>query len=738
MASVPSSAAESELTVTSPSATVTAGCKVRQVLMAEDTVQPIRFLETIRASWPERYDGRNPADRIPSARQLLDAPAVERRVALLLLLDSPPSAESQALWYWRDLVDRLLGSTDLPLTTADVSRIITRLDEPDLRRVVPLANLAAAVARVADDGQLADEARQCVLAFVNHSNEGRTGGSHEDNLVALTKAALRIDLPSVCPGEPWADTVIFDVSAMAAQPRAAWIMLFDHASKATLGKPKSDWFVIAKGRVAAIDAADASARLSVWLRRVALPRACGSDRPADFEWLVNPLNQRVLRGLAWSAAAVPTPSVSRVLTELCMTALRKLRGIGPRLPAVADAAVFALGEMRTDFAIGQLAYLRSAVKFRPTLNQIDLVMDRVGQRLKLSRDDLAELAIPSHGFGRLGLRIETIGPAGVEQRIVGDHVTTTWSDAGGRQSDVPPAGLAAAHTEQIREIEGLTVDVARVLTAQRVRLERLLADGRFWSAADWHLRYLDHPVVGTIARRLIWAVDNVPVLFDADDLASDINGDRVEIGDSSQIALWHPLGSSGAVVAAWRVRLENLNIEQPFKQAYREIYQLTEAERLTRFYSDRFAGRIVRQHLFNDLAAARGWQVKPRLAVGDRPYVPPTKLLPWYSLRAEYCVEGSATNYQTDTTKTFAFLRLLTGQVRFYWMEVAADNPDCAGAGVNEFPPFGEEGIKSPLPLDRVPAIAFSEVMRDVRMFVSLASTDCREDGSEVDPNSFA
>ena len=45
-----------------------------------------------------------------------------------------------------------------------------------------------------------------------------------------------------------------------------------------------------------------------------------------------------------------------------------------------------------------------------------------------------------------------------------------------------------------------------------------------------------------------------------------------------------------------------------FKQAHREVYLLTDAERLTDTYSNRFAAHIVRQHQFSALCRERGWQ----------------------------------------------------------------------------------------------------------------------------------
>ena len=55
------------------------------------------------------------------------------------------------------------------------------------------------------------------------------------------------------------------------------------------------------------------------------------------------------------------------------------------------------------------------------------------------------------------------------------------------------------------------------------------------------------------------------------------------------VTTWHPVLATAAETLAWREWLERHTITQPFKQAHREVYLLTDAERATRVYSNRFA-----------------------------------------------------------------------------------------------------------------------------------------------------
>src|SRR5262249_5550316 len=137
-------------------------------------------------------------------------------------------------------------------------------------------------------------------------------------------------------------------------------------------------------------------------------------------------------------------------------------------------------------------------------------------------------------------------------------------------------------------------------------------------------------------------------------------GDRpLVLPDSAMVTPWHPALREASEVLAWREWLERHQITQPFKQAHREVYLLTEAERATRVYSNRFAAHILRQHQFNALCAARGWRNTLRLMVDDE-YPPATLELPHYNVRAEFWIEGAGDQYEVDTNGTGTYWRVAT------------------------------------------------------------------------------
>jgi hypothetical protein len=187
---------------------------------------------------------------------------------------------------------------------------------------------------------------------------------------------------------------------------------------------------------------------------------------------------------------------------------------------------------------------------------------------------------------------------------------------------------------------------------------------------------------------------------------------------SAEVRLWHPLGFPPQTVVAWRDWLREHGVRQPFKQAHREIYILTDAELQTATYSNRFAAHIIRQHQFSALCRERGWRY--HLQGGWDSHNVPTLPLPRFDLRAEFWVEPLAYN-DAEESAMGVYMQLATDQVRF------TDPAGIARA------------------LTEVPAIAFSEVMRDVDLFVGVTSiaadptwADRGDDGTRAYWQSYA
>lgn len=529
------------------------------------------------------------------------------------------------------------------------------------------------------------------------------------------------------PGEAWSEAANADLARLEPARRETWTALLEHALSASSARPSARWMAEARKRVQAVGADQVQATLLRWLPLVAhgrtveqLPSYPGDTRGAGD--VMNDENATCLRGLLWMTQVLPgRDELARAITAVALSAYKKVPGIGPRAVKVGNAAVYALSEMGTKLAVGQLAMLKVRVKFGTAQKEIEKAFTASAEALGLPRDQIEEMGVPSYGLEEVGLRRESFGEHRAELVVTGSDAEIRWFDAKEKSLKSVPARVKADHKEELKDLQQALKDIQAMLPAQRDRIDAMFLLQKTWPIAEWRERYLDHPLVGTIARRLIWNVDGTPALF-VDGRATDVTGAPIEHGQTAEITPWHPVGRPVGEVVAWRGRLEELGITQPFKQAHREVYLLTDAELNTRTYSNRFAAHILRQHQFNALCAARGWKNKLRLMVDDD-YPPATRELPGWGLRAEFWVDGIGDDYGVDTNDAGVFLRLATDQVRFYRTE-AARNLAHAGGGHYESLAHGpgEDSVNEPIPLEEIPALVFSEVMRDVDLFVGVAS----------------
>ncbi|RIV39359.1 DUF4132 domain-containing protein [Micromonospora radicis] len=531
----------------------------------------------------------------------------------------------------------------------------------------------------------------------------RSGESQRLRQLLVELAGLPLD-----PADPWAEQILAELPTLDP----AWQRLVGHASTATTPRPSTGWSTEASRLLAAVDPAEARQLLDRWL--AAAGRA-PQRQPTS-------INADLLRGLLWLVERTgPAPEQVRLIGGLVEAMLRRLPGIGPACPKVANAAVGVLGRLAGEAALAQLARLSTRVTYKGTRNEIGRALDARAAAMGIGRDEIEELAVPDYGLTEVGRHEVVLGGCRAELLIAGTGVSLIWHNEAGRQVKSPPAAVRRDHAARLAELKGLAKEITGMMAAQTARLDGLFLAQRTWTLAGWRQRYLDHPLVGALARRLLWLVDGVPCGW-ADGALRTVDDSPVTAVDDAQVRIWHPIGRPVAEVVGWREWLERHRVVQPFKQAHREVYLLTPAEENTGTYSNRFAGHILRQHQYHALAAIRGWSDRLRLMVDDS-YPPTSRELPGWGLRAEYWVEGCGDEYGVDTTDSGSYLRLVTDQVRFYPIAAAQNWSHASGGGYTSGRwAWAEARPTDPLPLDQIPPLVLSEIMRDVDLFVGVAS----------------
>jgi hypothetical protein len=524
-------------------------------------------------------------------------------------------------------------------------------------------------------------------------------------------------------GDIWADAALSDLRTLESKSQTAWAELLLHCLRVTGSSPSSKWLKGMDKYLDTIGISNFFNKLSHWFPLVDKPRPSIIYQHAPSYHLL-PVNADVLKGLAWLCSKSDDPEIARALAALAISAYKKIPGSGPRAAKVGNACFWALGNMPGNEGVAQLSILKLKIKTNSAQKVINNALETAARRIGMTTEEIEEMSVPAYGLEEVGLRRDEFEDFLSEIRVNGSEVEQVWVRKDGKVLSSVPKAIKEKYAEELKEITQAVKDIRKMLPAQRDRIDNLYLMQKRWPFESWQTHYLNHSLVGTIARRLIWK-------FSKDDQsASGIWFDGQIVGrdhrsldwldDSTTVELWHPIHVESDIVLEWRQWLLEHEIRQPFKQAYREIYLLTDAERNTRVYSNRYAAHILRQHQFNSLCAARGWKNTLRLMVDDE-FPPARKILPHWGLRAEYWIEGIGDQYGTDTNDTGTYLYLTTDQVRFYRMDANENQAHAYGGGYAANRWHGR-GMAEPLLLEDIPPLVFSEIMRDVDMFVGVAS----------------
>ena len=529
--------------------------------------------------------------------------------------------------------------------------------------------------------------RDKVLAPVPHrARPTKFELGYADKIAVLLDPAAAALAPAIPPG-PFGIYLVAQLAALPAGQRAAWEALAGHAAKAgDKSAPTAKWRSGARSMLSAIGEQPFTAALIEWLGATT-PNPAHPDTSLD-----------VLKGFIWLAPDAGGDGLAGAVGRFAETCFRKVSGVGARSVKLGNATLYALSEMAEDPQAGaELFRLRGVIKYPSARAVLDKRIAELAENGGTGIAALEDAALPRFGLEPDGTLRRDFGGASALLHVSATATEISWTSAEGKPLKSVPAAVKRDSKAELAAFNLLTKDIEKARAAQARRLENSWLEARRWSLGDWRRHYLDHPLRRPLVCSLIWqAVDgerSAAFLPDGERLL-DVAGAAVALSDDAQVSLWHPLNSQPELVLEWRERIVALELTQPIKQAHREIYVVTEAELRTETYSNRFAAHILRQHQFRALCQARGWQYD--FMGGWDSWNVPTRIIPAFDLRAEYTVEALEDGQRSEA---YVPLHLATDQVRFV-----------------------RNGDRSAIGLIDVDRVAFSELMRDVDLFVAVTS----------------
>jgi hypothetical protein len=427
-------------------------------------------------------------------------------------------------------------------------------------------------------------------------------------------------------------------------------------------------------------------------------------------------NETVACGIAHALSQLPAPSAVPLLARLLDNLTVEDEHRACRSRKAVSACCASLGAIGTPEAIALLGKARRHITDKGQLKQIDKALARAGSKEALSLDDMQERAMASHGVGQDGRRVvelegwrvelsvestrkaklQSISPIGKVTRGIAKAFTEL---AGGKEA-------AKSLTESVEDIE-------RILPEARRRLEGSFRNRRHWPLAFWQAHLAGNGLLHTIVSRLVWCFTddkgNTHSAMLHNNQLYDHAGKGVDLkGDDWTVTLWHPVNDMAETVAAWRTFIIKEKIRQPFLQTWRPVYVVTDAERKTVTYSNRFAAHVLEQAPAMAVLKAKGWNAVNRVVDGNNAANARVRLsLAAYGLAAEYWVAGVGSRLQAipgaDQQSTmYAFVA--TDRLAFFKLEKSKT--------------AGGDGVA----IEDVPVMALSEVMLDIDTIVARTS----------------
>lgn len=277
----------------------------------------------------------------------------------------------------------------------------------------------------------------------------------------------------------------------------------------------------------------------------------------------------------------------------------------------------------------------------------------------------------------------------------------SWLNGDGKTLKAAPKLEGDDNQKVYQDIKKKFASIKQTLRVQTSRIESFFIEGFKTSIDEWRKYYIDHKLINSISASLIWSFEVGDKAYSAivkDNTLLMADGSTLDnLPSNTLVSLWHPLQASASECEAWRNYVWRHAIIQPFRQAFREVY----VARTDGHNPLNIDGLYVRQHQFRALLLSRGWSYQLRGSY-DSDSTPMLKLKE--GLSCEIGIAGTSSTYSDLGISLAVELEQIT---------------------------FMQQGkILSPCELS---PIVFSEVMRDIDLFTSVAGLGYREDWEQIE-----
>lgn len=227
-------------------------------------------------------------------------------------------------------------------------------------------------------------------------------------------------------------------------------------------------------------------------------------------------------------------------------------------------------------------------------------LKQIAKKQKIEFEEVIENGLSDYGFNEDHVYINEVGDFEVKFSFPTlDKKEVLWIDkeSNKKQKSVPKE-IKEDYPERLKYIKSHIKDVETQLKSQSKRIENLLLSDKEWEVDFWREKYLEHPFVGIVSKRLLWlfvSENKKTVVFFKDGNLQSIEGNPISINDYNLVKLWHPIHR----VEADLEELKNNLSPQPFKQIDREFYDQE--------FIKMAKGSKMKKSILSQLCKSRNW-----------------------------------------------------------------------------------------------------------------------------------
>ncbi|EMM4152365.1 WGR and DUF4132 domain-containing protein [Escherichia coli] len=273
-----------------------------------------------------------------------------------------------------------------------------------------------------------------------------------------------------------------------------------------------------------------------------------------------------------------------------------------------------LADIGSDVALMLLNGIARKIKFKALQEHAREKINIVAENRGLTMAELEDRLAPDLGLDNSGSLILDFGP---RQFTVGfdETLKPVVRDANGKVlKDLPKPKQSdnqTLATDAVNLFKQLKKDVRAIASQQIDRLEQAMCQRRRWTAEQFRLFLVEHPLVRHLTRRLLWGVYNdenalITCFRVAEDSTYSDAQDELFTLPAGNIGIPHVLEIPPESAAAFRQIYVDYELLPPFQQLDRGSYHLADNERNVHELS-RWDGRLCQAGRIVGLER-RGWQ----------------------------------------------------------------------------------------------------------------------------------